>query len=426
MIVLSPPGGALGTYLDRARLSVDCAQEHLYAARMADIARIVRDALPDAFGIEIDTNDLDVPPIGVVLHSIYATGGVELWTRGQELPEALAAYRTSNGTTWPDIVRHLEYELTSAMGADSPDTWWKPRDDRVDDGFYFTQLPTPDEIAAIQADQPHLLGAYLADRDASPFAGLWHAAPLARPTMSVAGVAITASLATDGVLTVDIDPTGTHPDVMPPAGPGTPVRVQLAATVADPPGPAARPGGGQEADDECEGAEEPAACRTEGCEEDPDDGEGWDGFCGNCADRRYAQETAAADPEQDTEPGDADTVHGEAQVVLAPTPDVPVTAVGALEDLESWFDGDGEMRYGTSTEDTRHDNGRRAGFAATAVLAYVRRTCHGSAANDEMPETVISDLLADLRHLSDALGLDFAETDDHGARHYEAELRGEI
>lgn len=26
-------------------------------------------------------------------------------------------------------------------------------------------------------------------------------------------------------------------------------------------------------------------CRTEDCDGDPNDGEGWDGFCGNCADR---------------------------------------------------------------------------------------------------------------------------------------------
>lgn len=26
-------------------------------------------------------------------------------------------------------------------------------------------------------------------------------------------------------------------------------------------------------------------CRTEGCDEDPNDGEGFDGYCGNCADR---------------------------------------------------------------------------------------------------------------------------------------------
>jgi hypothetical protein len=29
-------------------------------------------------------------------------------------------------------------------------------------------------------------------------------------------------------------------------------------------------------------------CRTEGCEEDHNGGEGWCRWCGNCADRRYA------------------------------------------------------------------------------------------------------------------------------------------
>ena len=32
-----------------------------------------------------------------------------------------------------------------------------------------------------------------------------------------------------------------------------------------------------------------AACRTEGCTEDPDDGEGWDGYCGGCADRQMIE-----------------------------------------------------------------------------------------------------------------------------------------
>ncbi|WNV90287.1 hypothetical protein [Umezawaea sp. Da 62-37] len=37
--------------------------------------------------------------------------------------------------------------------------------------------------------------------------------------------------------------------------------------------------------DDDEEDEEPAPCRTEDCDGDPDDGEGWDGYCGNCADR---------------------------------------------------------------------------------------------------------------------------------------------
>ena len=27
-------------------------------------------------------------------------------------------------------------------------------------------------------------------------------------------------------------------------------------------------------------------CKTPGCDGDPNDGEGWEGYCGNCADRR--------------------------------------------------------------------------------------------------------------------------------------------
>lgn len=32
-------------------------------------------------------------------------------------------------------------------------------------------------------------------------------------------------------------------------------------------------------------APEQAWCLTDDCDEDPDNGEGWDGYCGNCADR---------------------------------------------------------------------------------------------------------------------------------------------
>src|SRR5262245_57027269 len=39
-----------------------------------------------------------------------------------------------------------------------------------------------------------------------------------------------------------------------------------------------------EADEEDDDDDETATCRTEGCDGDPDDGEGWDGYCGDCAD----------------------------------------------------------------------------------------------------------------------------------------------
>ena len=42
-------------------------------------------------------------------------------------------------------------------------------------------------------------------------------------------------------------------------------------------------------------ADAPSRCRTPGCSGDPDDGDGWDGFCGDYADRR---DTAELDDEQ--------------------------------------------------------------------------------------------------------------------------------
>lgn len=426
MIRMSPPNGALGNRLGRAMIAQDNVQSELFAVRMADVARIVRDALPDAIGLVIDCTDLYVPPIGVVLHSIYTDGGRELWVRGQELPEALTAYRTSEGTAWPDVVRHLEHELTDAMGAEEPGMWWEPAGDRYRTAdVYHAHLPSAEDVAAFQADTPQHLAAYLADRDARPFAGIWHSQPVAHPTMSVAGVAITASIEADGTFTVDIDPTATPPTVMPPAGPGTPVRVRISGRDVDA-GPDPTASAGQDSDED----EEPATCPTEGCEEDPNDGEGWDGYCGNCADRRYAKEMRdtegndeAPEPGADSQPiAVSDTV----PICLAPTPDVPISSIGGLEEFQDFYDGDGEMRYHAAPADVTHDNGRRAGFAITGLVAYARRTGLLSRGNDEDPETAFGDLLADLRHLADALGVDYDEIDEHGQVHYEAELRGEI
>jgi hypothetical protein len=302
--------------------------------------------------------------------------------------------------------------------------WWEPRDDRGDDGFYLAQLPEPDEVADLLAKRPQLLGAYLADRDALPYAGLWHAEPLARPTMSVAGVAITASMDDDGVLAVDIDPTRTPAKVMHPAGPGTPVRVRLAATVAHPPAPATTgedDGDEYDIDDECEGAEDRTVCRTEDCDEDPRGGEGWEGFCGNCADRIYAQEHPEDDEqyaESETGVDAADDADAELKQILnAPSLTVPINFVGQLE---TWFAGNEQMRYSTTPRDSRYYNHQRAGFAAAAVLAYARHC--GYLAENEILDVVISDLLTDLRHLCHTQNTDWGDTDLYGARRYGDEL----
>jgi hypothetical protein len=75
------------------------------------------------------------------------------------------------------------------------------------------------------------------------------------------------------------------------------------------------------------------------------------------------------------------------------------------------------LRYKSDVQ----DNSARASFAALAVVAFVRRV--GDAGD---LGTSISDLLGDLRHLCDALGLDYDSLDLHGLAHYNAELRGEM
>lgn len=74
-----------------------------------------------------------------------------------------------------------------------------------------------------------------------------------------------------------------------------------------------------------------------------------------------------------------------------------------------FFDPDPEM------EET--SNAARALAAARAVAGYARS--QGLEADDL--RTAIGDLLCDLRHLCDAHGLDFAQVDEDGTRHYEHE-----
>jgi len=72
--------------------------------------------------------------------------------------------------------------------------------------------------------------------------------------------------------------------------------------------------------------------------------------------------------------------------------------------------------------DTVEDNSVRAGFAATAVKAFAKRV--GTHDWEDM-ETNLSDLLCDLMHLCNALGISFEDMVSRGAFHYDAELRGE-
>jgi hypothetical protein len=79
-----------------------------------------------------------------------------------------------------------------------------------------------------------------------------------------------------------------------------------------------------------------------------------------------------------------------------------------------------DLRVTGEPDDTRQDNLRRAGWAATAVVAFAAR-CSGP---HEPLDEVVSDLIGDLMHLADAIGLSYAELESRGRRHYLAELGG--
>lgn len=73
-------------------------------------------------------------------------------------------------------------------------------------------------------------------------------------------------------------------------------------------------------------------------------------------------------------------------------------------------------------EDIAEDNLTRAHFAIPAVKAFAKRTgLHG-----EDLATTISDLIADLHHLSDSVDLDWDHLLDRADGHYQPELRGEL
>jgi hypothetical protein len=97
-----------------------------------------------------------------------------------------------------------------------------------------------------------------------------------------------------------------------------------------------------------------------------------------------------------------------------------VDATSTNELHVSDFEGDGDMRYGDSPEENVHDNTRRAGFVISALRAYSQKT--GMSGEDF--ETTISDMLGDMRHLCDALDVDFDAASERGGGHYEAEVTG--
>lgn len=94
-----------------------------------------------------------------------------------------------------------------------------------------------------------------------------------------------------------------------------------------------------------------------------------------------------------------------------------------LHALNPILDGDGAMRDTTSIVDRQHDNHRRAGHAAHALLAFAMDT--GVFSDDEHASVagVFGDLLCDMQHLADTLKLDFDALTSAGQAHYDHEVR---
>ncbi|UQX13402.1 DUF4262 domain-containing protein [Candidatus Mycobacterium methanotrophicum] len=95
---------------------------------------------------------------------------------------------------------------------------------------------------------------------------------------------------------------------------------------------------------------------------------------------------------------------------------LPVETAGELAELVGADTVPGSL----SIVDPQADNDRRAMWGARALLGYATWLGKGTL------ETTASDMLADLRHLFDALGLDWEDAMSSVERNYRAEILGEL
>lgn len=257
------PRRPLSLLLARATGTTEQAQQQLSDIRMRDIARIVRDALPGAVTLVVDSSARYVYPEGVQLHSILDPDDAVLWAAGKPLPPTLAAYRTADDYEWESVISQLEYALTTALGAERADAHWATLDRHLESELTYVALPTQDEVNELLTSTSLQLPVRLSDLSIdSPV--FWFAQPVTHPTMTVAGVRLTVYRdPTDGTLTLDIG-TG---DAEPPLEIGDSGKVALDI----------RLNGVALYGTACE----QASCRTDDC----------DGYRPECADRRAARQT---------------------------------------------------------------------------------------------------------------------------------------
>lgn len=86
-------------------------------------------------------------------------------------------------------------------------------------------------------------------------------------------------------------------------------------------------------------------------------------------------------------------------------------------DVHAFAELAGDMRI---AGDPQGDNNARASFGAVALSAFIRRV------GADEPATEFADLLADLMHLADSMGIDFDFVLGRAERNYREELRGEF
>lgn len=197
MLSLVPPR-LFAQRLARADETADRAAEQLYEMRMLEITRLVRDALPSATALVVDARRRRDASEGVRLHSVLAREQSALWSAADAAPTSAVAGPRSDA--WDDVVGHIEYSLTSALGPKAPLDRWH-RYEANDDGLYVAELNTDDEVSETASVIAGKFGAKLSDDSDRE---LWLVGPVAAPTMTVGGVRVAARIRPDGKLLIDI------------------------------------------------------------------------------------------------------------------------------------------------------------------------------------------------------------------------------
>lgn len=110
----------------------------------------------------------------------------------------------------------------------------------------------------------------------------------------------------------------------------------------------------------------------------------------------------------DTYPADFGPAHG--------------LSLTAAKNVALVIDNGDPMRYDGTPDGIKQDNDLRACWGLLALSAYAKRTYGKGSA--EPWEAMLSDLVSDLMHLSDAVGADVEAVLSTARRNYEGELRG--